>query len=1232
MAYTFVLHQGEDQTREGWHESEELKEGNEESKGISSIKDLGVGGNEGKIGTSIPTPLARIYLFDSAFKFINARGKNNNNIAEANRVTNYDKLVSHTLDLLQFLFEHGGVPESFHFTHWRGVESAEDLYHNKGNSGHILLSTSLNMAVKGTPFEQEGVTLIEYITDNGTRILLGGTSPMTLVYTSPNISRLLNEKQIRLLANDKSPLFSDTLSDVKHLKDRSLAFRQYMKWLVKEYGDTFLSDDYKNSHTAPNLNPFYDYVEKQTEDIEKGNGDYYLNIADDDSSNIKIASHIILRYDHTPLDVQASHFMMAPNRKVYGDDRIAPLVLPVEDGGQGCDGWNYTSETDKWSTRTRVDYWAIQELTPEERRLPINGSPDGAMSTFNNAWVTNSDFFAECLVDIGYEVNAERFLFPKIEGCKSKYLLPIKKEYFNYFDIADLEKNLTMRVKEKNGRGEPQVIEASLYIPLLNKPDGITLKRRYAIKADDKHELVTGLSSGFALGVFPFYRLDDSKYKNRYSIYLYSSFESEEKVQVSFYRKDQGRSIAEGQVFDADTINNKEIKGKGVVRTSFKEGISKVYNLSASGISNGFDLIEVKVENNYGLVIPKWTDVSQINIDKESIYAIDFGTSNTYISYLDGSEAKAFTIHSGDQQMVLLNEPGENQSTSRTRFHDDKAYGAAPNAAAFLREFMPSLIGDNSVDEQERIEYPIKTATVEKENLSKDDLLFNAINIGFNIDIEQQQYNHSKFLYYTNLKWRAEESKIKNNVIDPKDLLRVQAFCDQTLWMIKNKIILNGTNRDQIEIIYFYPDSMSEEIQELYKASWDESAKKVFRDCGFDIEIHGELEAVAPYYALLKHNNDLYTCTSANIDIGGGTTDIFVLDRHTSAKMAEGIDGYAYESSIRFAGNDIWGANSIDADKHKERNGFVTMMVKNLGKDAALKYEKVSNKEIMSEVASFFFKNDSDFQFSERIKSIPELKYILFIHYSAIVKYFTDILKAIREDNPDFIYPKVVNFTGKGSEYIKMIAKSTDLRKISEEISNLTYDLFKSFGVDLDKEFKEGFDVTFVDNPKALTADGGVSELLMARGEDANKITLYDREKAEASSRRSARRAEDTGMKVPYIRIGKKCLGFDTNGQAYKIADAVKLENQVMASFNDFISVVTNAEYQKTLGVKVTDNEIDELVKYARNSYQVFLRAFMTKNQARVGDDLTENLFFFALRNSLIDYSNYVVDNKLNKK
>ena len=154
------------------------------------------------------------------------------------------------------------------------------------------------------------------------------------------------------------------------------------------------------------------------------------------------------------------------------------------------------------------------------------------------------------------------------------------------------------------------------------------------------------------------------------------------------------------------------------------------------------------------------------------------------------------------------------------------------------------------------------------------------------------------------MKWRAEESKVKNNVIDPKDLLRVQAFCDQTLWMIKNKIILNGTNRDQIEIIYFYPDSMSEEIQELYKAAWDESAKKVFRDCGFDIEIHGELEAVAPYYALLKHNNDLYTCTSANIDIGGGTTDIFVLDRHTSAKMAEGIDGYAYEGAQRFCDHD----------------------------------------------------------------------------------------------------------------------------------------------------------------------------------------------------------------------------------------------------------------------------------------------------------------------------------------
>lgn len=1215
MAYTFVLHQGEDNTKEGWHESTELVEGRSGESGISSIQDTVVGGNEGKIGTSIPTPLARVYLFDAAFKFVNAN-------ADSQEVTNYDKLVSHTLDFIQFLFEHGCEKEKLQFVTWRGMDSATEMYSNANNEGHILLSSALNRAVSDTYFEKKGITLVIY---DG--ILLGGTSPMTLLYTSPNVSRILNEKRMPLLANDKSRLFSDSLSDVKHLKDRSLSFKKYMIWLVEEYSEIIDKEDSQ-------LREFDTYVRNQTADVELVKGDYFINLSDGEDSPLSVAG-VSLRYDQTPLDLRASDFMMAPNReKVFGENRTAPLVLPVEDGGKDCIDWKYLSDSEPWNTRTRVDYFQVEETPIEQRKLPINGSSDSKFSSHIHAWVTNSDFFEDHLVDLGYEIDMEHYSFPEINGFPSRYLLPIKKEYFNYFSCDDLYKYLSFRVKENAANNTPETIEAILQVPLQNGKN-IVLKRSYSTLKGSSFKIISD-ANNFAMGIFPFYRLADQKLKNQYSVYMYGDAAAVNDIKIGFFRKDFGKSIAEGQVFDVDTINNFTCRGEGVLRTKDEDSFSKVFNLRAVGPDNCFDIVTVKVGNGSesacGIVIPKWQDVSQVTRDKESIFAIDFGTSNTYISYLDGSEAKPFTINPEDQQMVLLNKNAIDETNQKRLYYSEKAFGGNVKAASYMREFVPSLIGNDVVSKSEIIAYPIKTATLEKANLGDGDGLFTGLNIGYLIDVEQQDYNHSKFVYTTNLKWRAEDSKIRNGIIDKNDILRVKAFCEQTLWMIKNKIIQNGFDREKIEIIYFYPDSMSAEVREMFEDIWNEAKSKVFDDCGFgDVTIRAELEAVAPYYALLKNNNDLYTCTSANIDVGGGTTDIFILDRHTN-NLSEGIDGFAYESSVMFAGNDIWGANCLEADAHNESNGFVTMMEHNLSSSAKAKYEKVSNKKIMSEVVSFFFKNDEEFQFSERVRSYSGLKYILFIHYAAIIKYFTDILKAIRKENPDFVFPKILNFTGKGSDYIKLIASSSKLDKQTEEISDLTYDLFQSFGIDVENEFKEGFDVKFVNNPKALTADGGVSELLMNRGAEGNAINLFDKEKAERSSRRSTSQAADSRMQVPYYRIGKKCLGFELeSGEAITIGDTGSLKKRVLNSFDIFVETVFSDQYQNLLSVKISDDEIADFKSMAINSFDVYVKRFMAKNKSKFADPLTENIFFFTLKNTLVDYSKVVAKNLIKK-
>lgn len=1210
MAYTFRIHKGTPAQEDGWQPSEELVGGSDSKTGLGSIDDSIDGGNAGKVGTSIPTPFARVYLFETAFSFVslNKRSKDYNF---------YDQLVTQALDLLQLVFEKGKDPK-LKIYEWNGEAQINELFRKKFKKGHETLARSFKMAIT-TAQCLRTINLIEY---DG--VVLGGTSPYTLTYTSPNAVRQLREKDIELFANDKSQLFKDR--GIKHLRERSHEFQRYVYWLVFKKNIA----DFDRDGTP--LKAFYNYVKSQNINISEeelsGIPESYfepvrrrseINSAD---VTLSVLGNVSLRVNAEPMNMKESDFYMRPSVHCFGNGPV-PIILPT-DGDSSYDGWQYT-KNDTWQSFTTVDYWNLK-TSIDSRCLPTNGAHN-QFTTNQYPWLTTGDFFETSLVLLGYDLNTAKFYFPNTGNTAPQFLLPIKREYFKYYTLNDLIGNLKCTV-QKDTRDESRISEVSFELRLkLQNRENIVLRRTYraAYSGETPDFPIVELSEGMSFGVFPFFRCpEEYDKKNEYAVYLYGSSTDTDSAKLSFFKQDFSKNMLKA-ILDSDTDG----RGEGVIRTKTSDsGFSKIYNLR-TGTSNSFDLIEVNLSDKKnacrGLAIPLWSKLPVMDTNKEAIVSIDFGTSNTYVSYLENGEAKPLTIGLEDQQMVLLNGSSVKHGTNKAQYRVQENFGDnAHYMSQYLREFVPSIIGHREeIADDEFIEFPIKTATIEKQNFKAEDSLFTGISIGFNIDNEKNAVEADRFRYVTNLKWSAEEHKGKqdqdNNLAEfNKDKSRIQAFCDQILWMIKNKLIMKGFS-SSVKMMYFYPDSMSEVGRDIFKESWENAVKSILSDRGYEVSLKEELEAISPYYSLLTLNgNKVYSKSTANIDVGGGTTDYFILDldpSHTKLDNDGAESGKAYEASIFFAGNDLWGATYPESTNHGkyQYNGFVEYMkskVQDCPQAARTLYNCYDKDKGMADFSGFFFKNDQLFGFSEKISSNEKFKFVVFLHYAAIIYHFTDILKRIKKEDPDFKYPEILTFTGKGSEYVQMLSKQ------SGPISEITTQLIRAFGLE---DFR-GIEVIRVENPKALTADGGIYELM---SNSALRINLFDKDEFGATK-------SNTVTNTPYVRIGKLCLGLEGDKVDYTRGDVVNVKSSAMEHVRKFADAVYHSPILATtrnfLKVNLSEDDYKIFLKYAEDSYDTHASRFLKNNIKTSERPLDENVFFFAMKNTLINLSKYYYD------
>jgi len=1209
--YIFRIHNdgASDIRIECWGKSSRL-DGNK----INTIEDVERKGAS-KVATSVPSPFARMHLFETAFAEVveNKKGLDGDSI--------YHQIVSDCLDVFQFLFNAGNNNPDIKYKTWNKTQRIEALKKGKGHP-HQLLADTLELFFTGKFADVEDITLIYY-----KGILMGGTSPLTVFFTSPNWQREMEENGIVISSTTGNDIFFD--KDYMPLHQRDPLFVEFMWKFYLAHRDTL----------NRKCEEFAGYIKKS---IELNKKELYRKMNDEWSDYINNPKKLYDEYDKISITNSSaflginglfccavksggipgkieneSDFLCTPTIHNYkfelSDKGIptfpnTPLVLAQGMNFPGA----YTYDNTPWSPNTEIRRSSI--MNTDGTMVPLSQRYLPGNSQTQYPFITTEDFLEETLIRFPFKLNTSKF-YTGYSG-DFNFALPIKKQYFNFFTKDDLKKNLEIIPTDSK-------VTVNLKVPIRNKKgiSHITFTKVY----DYSKSVIADFKAG--IGIFPFYKIrdvEDSLQKlNDYTILVAEKNDSLKIEAINFWKTGKIIKVPSGkeseQVKEIDKIIAVEFEDdKGdkhyEISSSDKQGliiysepvsIEKPEARTKKGITAGsyyykvrsaFDLIEFTLSDQSNtiytaLVIPLFKEIFNRNATRKFTFAIDFGTSNSHIAYTDlptDNKPKTFEISEPEMQMVLLNKPGESKIIA------DKysaGFGDFPEVGDFVsREFIPAIIGK---EYGSHVSFPIRTATFEKSSFEAEKpKIFTNINVGFYLDSDGAKPENST--YYTNLKWLFESGS------NPHDKDRVRAFFEGLLLLIRNKALMNNGRIEDVQFAWLSPLSMMQSSIDEFADIWNSVFKEVFKgNCNNSPQQLSE--SVAPYF-YLKNNpaaNVKDYADAINIDIGGGTTDAMFFMKSANKYLS---------TSFRFAGNDIWGAGVKSQEKD---NGFISNYIefRKLSKQTLSKEDNIlesflRDRNLTSEdVTSLLFRYDEHFKFSESIKrGKPALRLIFFLHYSAIIYHLIQLIEKNK-----LTIPRYFTFTGKGSQYIDSMCSRDALNRFTKHLLSAYTTL----------EIPDGFNVVLTDNPKEATANGSV--LLLNSDEKENFSTdskrietayhwgseltfeeSYSRKSTKYSTILEDREFHKSTLKNLQTFIEKTLRNEDVEYflSQYSISDIKKYEE-----------FLTKGDTQKA-GGQIHDSYFTVLGKYKRLTTQ----------------NIGETFFFYGLKDSLYFLSKHIVE------
>lgn len=1037
MSKIFRLHTGTTQNIEHWQQLPNYID----HKAIDTIQDPS-GLNAQTQITSIPTPFARMDLIKTAFTFVTTQKK-------LDGVTIYHRMISDSLDIAEIFFniESKTIQSKVEILEWNSgiylnggtldIEVDSDLGKliNSSNPKHKLLGETLKMYLiqdkKHFNFAHlKHIYLLNYKNGPEPINIIGGTSPTTMFFSSANDLSFVDIS----FANDKHfdssfcPLYKRTNDFIKYFYSLQQAFPNFSekfpgvnKYLEQTF--TLLEPNLQNTIRDININTYENT---------------YNNISVKAANNFAEILGFPLKtkkYDIRS-NTEENDFIIESTKNIVGD---IPCILPMDAFNKPLKYGGGTWQKDWYKNVPFKESIPIEKIN--ERRLPNQDHVE-------YPYLTVSDLLEPYLIKVPYPIDNERFFNGNYEIKQGEndhgFILPIKKQFFEYFSIKDLQGTVASGKKMFEIKQAVGGISVILRIPIKNN-ECIQISRNYLEnkfqdriqQADEKSNIGVIIENQFTVLIYPTFKMPEN-IKSHNRVMLVDR-------DVQPINKHFNYSLNFFSEFNSKT----SLSGCMPIPRSNKHQVQKV-TTNYYVVESAYDFIEVKHNAASGIIIPIFKPIERPS--KKFKFAIDFGTTNTHIEYKINNEKESFPfdINLKDVQVASLYHPSSltDKSLSKTT----AGFGADDLVNIVKEEFLPFTI-DNSGN------YKFPQRTVINDNGSFNSTEANFALADFNIPFWYLKENYKLSSEITsNLKW----IEFKGN---EKAERRTRAFLKQLMMMMRNKVLLNGGILEETEIIWFYPSSMPKNRKQRFEDIWVGYCNKYF---GNSNKLYKLSESFAPfYYYFNKKGVKPHNRPGVNIDIGGGTTDIVIYKSESPILL----------SSFRFAANSIFGDGYGFTSNN---NGFVQKyesIIKNAISNTSAQslwdiYENIKHKSNNSiELCEFFFSLEENkllkdskitLAFTKLLKEDDDMKLIFVFFYAAIIYHIASLMKAKNLQIPEFI-----TFSGNGSKLIKIASGSDNLSILGDFTKVIFKDVYST-------EEDINIKLEMEGNPKEITCKGGL--------------------------------------------------------------------------------------------------------------------------------------------------------------
>lgn len=563
----FRLHEGGITEETGW-----FKSGIITSDHLKTIK------TEGKdVATSIPTPFATFDLIKSAFKWVAENGIKGN--------TAHHKLVSDALDVAQLFYSSPKFSNKIRIIAWNPKDRLKELIET-GNKTHKKYADTLKIFWNQDSVSEDEIgnevlynfektNRLYFILNKETNNVIGGTSPATLFFASPDVRKATANMDIRI-GQDK--LFDNEFAS---LPERESSFVEYIFTLSKQsqFAHIFPEvyeylDKVKQNHLLGDINQRI--TDLEAENLNEYNPCAVLENENDVCEVLGIKLGVQAVDDN--LIAEQSDFVIKADYTVKGK---APLVLPQYPFSKK---WTYTTKGINWDEKTQTPY--LNTSSSQSSKLPEQHDP--------YYWLTIGNFLEDIIIELPYPIDDSKFT-----TCGSKkHLLPLSATFFKYFSSDQITQLLT--IKERSGGN----VDVEIKIPV--RGGDISFKKQYSVA--DKNIVKLDVH----MAIFPFLKSNDFDIAHNIGL-LDDRLDKTVDITMSCFKN--GEQL---QISNPITRN----PGTG------GELISKYYK-----VSNQPDVLCISSNSTNGFLVPIMNEVSgttKVN------FAIDFGTTNTHIEYQYG--------------------------------------------------------------------------------------------------------------------------------------------------------------------------------------------------------------------------------------------------------------------------------------------------------------------------------------------------------------------------------------------------------------------------------------------------------------------------------------------------------------------------------------------------------------------------------------------------------------------